>query len=152
MDAGQVEVTRVSSANTRAPQQAAAIAVRRVAGSFEICLITRTESKGWGIPKGLIDPGDTAKETALNEAWEEAGLKGRIVGNAIGTYEYVKWHTTLVVAVYVMEVLEEHGDWLEAGVRQRRWTSFAQAASLLVDHPIRLLLDRAKVVIASGLA
>jgi phosphohistidine phosphatase len=130
--------------NTGIPQQAAAIAIRRNGDTFEVCLIRKRRSKSWGIPKGLVDPGDTHEETALNEAWEEAGIKGRLLGDAVGTYEYEKWYTTFVVAVYVMEVLEEHDEWQEADIRERRWTSFGEAASLLINHPVRPLLDRAE--------
>ena len=142
----------MSTANTRVPQQAAAIAVRLNGDIFEVCLIRNKESKSWGIPKGLVDPGDTHEETVLNEAWEEAGLKGRLLGGAVGTYEYEKWYTTFVVAVYVMEVLEEHAEWQEAHIRERRWASFGEAASLLMEHPVRSLLDRARRVVADGVA
>jgi 8-oxo-dGTP pyrophosphatase MutT (NUDIX family) len=127
----------------RRPQQAAAIAIRRKASGLEVCLIRRRGSNNWGIPKGTIDPGYTPEETALNEAWEEAGLEGRVLGSAIGTYEYEKWYTTLRVAVFVMEVIEEHAEWLESDIRVRRWTSLAQASSLLAEHPARPLLAKA---------
>ena len=58
--------------------QAAVVAYRRVGDAVEVCLIRRLTTTVWGIPKGLVDPGDTLEETALNEAWEEAGLKGRL--------------------------------------------------------------------------
>ena len=138
--------------DSRTHQQAAAIAVRRNGEALEVCLIRKRKFEVWGIPKGIVDPGDTHEQTALNEAWEEAGLKGRLLGDAIGTYEYEKWNRTFVVAVYVMEVLEQLDDWQEARIRERRWTSFAEAASLLVDHPVRPLLDRAKVIAANGVA
>src|SRR5262249_25750027 len=85
---------------TGIPQQAAAIAIRRTDDAFEVCLIRKNESKGWGIPKGMIELGETPEETALNEAWEEAGLKGRLLGDAVGTYEYEKWRTNFLVAVF----------------------------------------------------
>ena len=129
--------------SARRPQQAAAIAIRRKDDAIEICLIRRRNSGSWGIPKGTIDPGYTPEETALNEAWEEAGLEGRVLGNAIGTYEYEKWYTTLRVAVFVMEVIEEHAEWLESDIRERRWASLAEASLLLAEHPARPLLDKA---------
>ena len=140
----------MSNTNIGLRQQAAAIAVRRNGEAFEVCLIRKRKSKTWGIPKGLVDPGDTHEETALNEAWEEAGLKGRLIGDAVGTYEYEKFSTTFAVAVYLMEVLEQHAEWQEAGFRERRWTSFSEAASLLIDHPVRPLLDRANSLVANA--
>ena len=130
--------------NPRRPEQAAAIPVRRRSGRLEVCLIRRRGSKAWGIPKGIVEPGDTPRETALNEAWEEAGLQGRLTGRPLGTYQYEKWDTTLTVVVYLMEVLDQSGDWPEAGLRQRKWTTFREAASLLTTHPARLLLAGAR--------
>ena len=89
------------------PEQAAAIAFRRVGGSLQICLIRRKDSQKWGIPKGLVDPGSTREQTALNETWEEAGLRGRLIGESIGVYAYEKWGTTFTVAVYLLEVLDQ---------------------------------------------
>jgi 8-oxo-dGTP pyrophosphatase MutT (NUDIX family) len=142
----------VSNANDGLPEQAAAIAIRRSGEAVEMCLIRKKGSRRWGIPKGFVDPGDTHEETALNEAWEEAGLKGRLIGDAVGIYEYEKWNTTFAVAVYLMEVLEQHDEWQEAGLRERRWTSFSEATSLLRSHPVRLLLDRANRLVAGGVA
>jgi 8-oxo-dGTP pyrophosphatase MutT (NUDIX family) len=132
--------------NTRfvLPQQAAAIPVRKKSSTLEVCLIRRKGSTNWGIPKGSVDPGDTHEETALKEAWEEAGISGRLIGVSLGTYEYDKWDMTLEVVVYLMEVLEQHPTWQEVGFRERRWMSFGEAATLLVTHPARVFLDRAK--------
>ena len=124
-------------------QQAAAIPVKRIRGQLHVCLIRRKGSKSWGIPKGLVDPGDTQEETALNEAWEEAGLSGRLVGKALGSYRYSKWGTRLTVAVYVMEVIAQERTWDEAVFRERRWTPLDDAVSLLKRHPVHTLLDRA---------
>ena len=71
------------------PRQAAVIPVRRVIdGTVQVCLIRRTNSEKWGIPKGYIERGDDWREAAQGEAREEAGLDGRLVGEPIGTYEY----------------------------------------------------------------
>lgn len=133
----------------KSPEQAATVALRRTRGRLQVCLIRRKDSKSWGIPKGLVDPGDTHEETALNEAWEEAGLTGRLVGNAIGTYTYQKWGRSLTVAVFVMEVLGQEKSWLEDHLRERRWMSFTEAASRLVRHPVSPLLRRAKNLFSS---
>ena len=140
---------RVSMKNRRT-QQAGAIAIRRNGHALEVCLIRKKGSKKWGIPKGMVEPRDTYEQTALSEAWEEAGLKGKLLGGAVGTYEYEKWDTAFVVTVYAMEVLEQHDKWQEAGIRKRRWASFAKATSLLRDHPALPLLDRVRRVVAKG--
>lgn len=132
------------------PEQAASIPVRRLGRSLQMCVIRRTTSSSWGIPKGLVDPGDTHEHTALNEAWEEAGIRGRLLGSTIGTYKYKKWGTKLTVAVFVMEVLSQHATWDEAAFRERMWTSFSEAGVLLADHPVAPLLARAHALVTEG--
>ena len=124
------------------PQQAAVFAVRKSGADIEVCLIRRRDARNWGIPKGFIEAGETPEETALNEAWEEAGIHGQLVGEAIGTYEYAKSGTRLTVAVYVMRVLEEVTTWPEMRFRERRWVPMAEAASALRRHPVCPLLDQ----------
>jgi 8-oxo-dGTP pyrophosphatase MutT (NUDIX family) len=132
------------------PEQAAVIPVRRIGRSLQVCLIRRKTSPAWGIPKGLVDPGDTHEEAALNEAWEEAGISGRLLGASIGLYKYRKWGSKLTVAVYVMEVLDQERTWEESSFRERKWTSFDEAASLLSDHPASGLLERARDLVTHG--
>ena len=132
------------------PEQAAAIPVRRVGRGLQVCVIRRKEATSWGIPKGLVDPGDTHEETALNEAWEEAGIEGRLLGGAIGTYRYRKWGTRLTVAVYVMELLHQSPTWEESAFRERRWVPFPEAGVLLAGHPVAPLLDRAHTLVTVG--
>ena len=131
--------------------QAGAIPIRRRGTQVEVCLIRRKDSRAWGIPKGMVDPGDTHVETALNEAWEEAGLSGRVRGQPLGIYEYEKWQGNFTVAVYVLDVEAEHDDWQEAGFRERRWMSFEEADRRLAGHPVRSLVNRVADTLA-GLA
>jgi 8-oxo-dGTP pyrophosphatase MutT (NUDIX family) len=125
----------------RSLQQAAVLAVRQSGAAIEMCLIRRRDAKSWGIPKGFIEPGDTPEETALNEAWEEAGINGQLVGEAIGTYKYAKSGARLTVAVYVMRVVEELTTWPEMRLRDRRWIPMDDAASALKRHPVLALLE-----------
>src|SRR5262245_23135862 len=125
-----------------AARQVAVFPVRRSDDGLHVCLIRRRDSGKWGIPKGFIDRGDTPEQAALTEALEEAGLKGQILGDAIGAYDYKKWRTQLTVAVYLMQVLEEQERWPEIRFRERAWRSLEEAAELLASHPVRTLWDR----------
>jgi 8-oxo-dGTP pyrophosphatase MutT (NUDIX family) len=125
------------------PQQAAAIPIRRRGEDVQVCLIRKRLTGSWGIPKGTVESGETHASTALNEAWEEAGVRGRVIGDALGTYIYEKYGRPLTVMVFVMEVLEHHKDWIEAGLRERKWASREEAGTLLIEHPAHAFLDRA---------
>lgn len=129
-------------------RQVAVVAVRRGPAGLEVCLIRRKDSVKWAIPKGFIDRGDTPERAALNEAFEEAGLVGRIVSSPIGTYEYEKWNRPLTVAVYLMEVLDEQERWMEMGFRERRWLSLDEAERLLSAHPVRAMWEEVKEYLA----
>jgi 8-oxo-dGTP pyrophosphatase MutT (NUDIX family) len=108
---------------------------------IEICLIRNRGGKKWKIPKGFVDPGETVHEAALKEAWEEAGLTGRLVGDPIGAYDYEKWDVKLTVSVYLMEVTEQEDEWEEKRFRERRWSPVDTAFDSLKKHPVRPLLD-----------
>lgn len=108
--------------------QAGAIPCRIVDGVLEVLLISTSSGKNWTIPKGLIDPGVSVVETIHNEAMEEAGIRGKLLNPAIGTYSFTKWGGICHVSVFVMMVEELLGDWLEAEMRQREWMPCSEAA------------------------
>src|SRR5262249_21326344 len=85
-----------------------------------ICLVNSRRGNGWVMPKGHIETGDTPQETALQEAWEEAGLKGS-VHELLGSCEYQKNDATYRVMVFVMEVTQVAAVWPEDDRRIRRW-------------------------------
>jgi len=98
-------------------RQAAALPLRR----GRVCLITSRNGKRWVIPKGWIEPGQTAGESALQEAWEEAGLVGALEREPIGSYLYEKEGQRYHVTVFVMKVTEVTQDWPERSFRERSW-------------------------------
>ena len=137
-------MTHKQSDETAGARQAAVLAFHRGRDGVKLCLIRRKGSESWSIPKGFIDWGDTPEEAALNEASEEAGLGGQLVGGVLGTYDYTKGGTSLTVAVYLMEALAEENTWQEMKFRERRWYWLEEARVLLTEHPVRPLLDLAK--------
>ena len=53
------------------------VASREKNGQTEVLLVS-TKSNGWGVPKGNLMPELGKKKTALEEAYEEAGVLGKI--------------------------------------------------------------------------
>jgi 8-oxo-dGTP pyrophosphatase MutT (NUDIX family) len=120
--------------------QAAAIPYRRRADRVEICLVTSRNTGAWTFPKGTIDEGYDARETALKEAQEEAGLHGALEGAPVGTYEYPKWGRRLTVEVHLMRVDEVAAEWDEQDSRERRWFTPLEAHAALPHAVLRALL------------
>ena len=120
-------------------RQAAAIPVKK----GQICLVTSRSGKRWVIPKGTIEPGKTAGEIALQEAWEEAGLTGVLHREPIGSYLYEKLGFVHHVIVFVMRVTDVANDWPEQNFRDRKWVQFEQAPVRVDDPGLRELVREA---------
>ena len=119
-------------------RQAAAVPVR----DGQICLVTSSSGKRWVIPKGMIDPGKTPAEMALQEAWEEAGVLGTL-GGVLGTYQYEKYGGTCLVTVYAMQVHEVRDGWPERTLRRRAWLALDEALALIEEEGLREILRQA---------
>lgn len=115
--------------------QAGAIPFRRRDGDLEVLLISSRSDGEWIVPKGMIDPGLSAQEAALQEAEEEAGVRGRL-SELIGYVETTKAR----IAVYPLEVEVELEDFLEKGLRRRRWFAAKEAAEKVRDRDLGSLI------------
>jgi phosphohistidine phosphatase len=119
-------------------RQSSVIPYRLHEGEPQILIVSSSKNKHWVVPKGIHDPGLSAQASAAKEAWEEAGVEGRVHAKAIGRYQYEKWGATCTVEVYPMEVnkLLSESQWQEHH-RGRKWVSAVQAAKLLGQDALR---------------
>lgn len=110
-------------------------------GELEILVILSSKKKHWVVPKGIWEPGLTARESAAMEAFEEAGVEGIVADEAIGTYVYPKWGADCKVEVYAMEVTRvlPENEWQEAH-RNREWVTLKQAAQKLKQDELKPML------------
>jgi 8-oxo-dGTP pyrophosphatase MutT (NUDIX family) len=69
----------------RGCDQVAAVCYRVRSGGIEFLLV-RTNSGHWTFPKGNAEPGLTHAQAAALEAYEEAGVHGRMEEASFGTY------------------------------------------------------------------
>ena len=97
--------------------QAAAMPVR----AGRVCVVTSRRGKSLVAPKGCLEHGRTAEQIALQEAWEEAGLIGRLHSQPIGSYRYEKASTRFEVVMFLMDVITVVKDWPELRRRSRHW-------------------------------
>lgn len=107
-----------------------------------VCLVTARSGRRWVIPKGQIDPGHTAGEAALVEAWEEAGLVGALDPEPVGSYVYEKLGRPHHVLVYRMTVTAVHDRYPEVASRQRAWVTADEAIDRVEEPELRELLRR----------
>ncbi|UWQ50832.1 NUDIX hydrolase [Leisingera caerulea] len=126
--------------------QVAALCYRTGADGKEVLMITSRGTGRWIIPKGWPVEGKDGPASALQEAWEEAGVRSASVSKQpIGEYNYVKRRdhgvdepvTTLIFSAEV-ETLAE--DYPESDQRKRQWMRPEEAAELVQEPQLQALL------------
>src|SRR5437762_90435 len=132
---------RLMASSSDCIRQAAAIPIR----GGRVCLVTSSSGGRWVVRKGHLEPGKTAGEIALQEAWEEAGLTGILHRDPVGSYLYEKLGSTHHVIVYVMRVTEAADDWPEISFRERSWLSLPQAVLRIEDAGLRAIIQGTSV-------
>lgn len=101
--------------------QSAVIPYRWKDDVLQILLITNHSGKRWVLPKGLIEDHPNELESAVQEAFEEAGIQGDLDPVPIGHYQYKKWGGLCKVTIYNMKVEHILEEWPESFFRKRRW-------------------------------
>lgn len=117
-------------------RQVAAVPLRTRAGNIsEVLLITSRETRRWIIPKGWPKKGTCPRQTAADEALEEAGVVGRISKRPLGCYRTWKRLETLAIpvkiAVFRLDVERQLDTWREKGQRERAWFSLEEAIDIV---------------------
>lgn len=132
-------------------RQVAALPWRAAPGAdgagLEVLLVSSRETRRWVIPKGWPMKGKADHLAAAQEAYEEAGLDGRIVERPIGEYPYLKRLKSgvgrpVTVDVFPLEVTGEHATWPEKGQRVLQWMSPVEAALAVQEPELRDLIAR----------
>ena len=107
-------------------------------GKLRVLMVTSRGTGRWIVPKGWEMDNTKPWKAASIEAMEEAGIKGRISRDVIGTYKYDKVlddgsKKPCLVRVYPMIVEKMKRDWKERKQRRRKWFS-PKAASRRVNE------------------
>jgi 8-oxo-dGTP pyrophosphatase MutT (NUDIX family) len=129
--------------------EAGALAFRRTKRrGLEILLISKRRGRRWGIPKGKLVPYLSFAENAAKEAFEEAGVVGRISPDAVGVFRARKRAdnplapSVIEVWVYLLEVTIVRAKWPERGKRKIRWVSCKTAARQLREPVLARICQR----------
>ena len=123
--------------------QSSVIPYRVRDGKPEILVIASSKKNHLVVPKGIMEPGLTPRESAAMEALEEAGIEGEIGDVELGSYTCEKWGATCTVAVYPMKVTHviRKKEWEESH-RGRSWVSPEKAARKLRQKALRPLVKK----------
>jgi 8-oxo-dGTP pyrophosphatase MutT (NUDIX family) len=128
--------------------QAGVIAYRMEAGETRILLVTSRDTGRWVIPKGHVEPGFSPAQAAQKEAYEEAGVSGKITNaTPLGFFTYFKRHPSgdhqaAVVEVYTLRVDKILKKFPERGQRRLSWVAASEGALLVEEEGLSRLMTR----------
>lgn len=135
------------NANGKRPPslQVGALCWRVSAKGLRILLITSRDTGRWVIPKGWPMKKRTDWEAAAREAWEEAGVEGRVSQTSIGVYTYRKFlpgggYIPCAVRVFPLEVRALRREYPETAQRLSRWFSPRKAARRVHEPDLAALI------------
>lgn len=126
--------------------QVAALCWRAGRHGLEVLLITSRKSRRWILPKGWPEPELSMAENAAREAFEEAGVIGKIETASIGHYHYLKERREggglpCKVGVFALAVTKQLEDWPEKKVRTLAWMQLSRAVSKVSEPGVRQVLE-----------
>lgn len=122
---------------------------------IEILLIQDSKDR-WTIPKGHIEPGETAKQTAIREIGEEAGLFHIEVLTWLGKihfqYRRINKLVLMTTQIYLVRALDDHEiPTKEQWMKGIKWFKFNDALDAIEYEDIEKLMLVAKNKIRQGL-
>ncbi len=127
--------------------QFAALPWRRSSCGLEVLIITSRRTRRWIVPKGWPLANLSPAESAAAEALEEAGVKGRMGTQPIGSFSYDKILRSgkakrCRVKVFSLEVKIQRRKWPEKKRRETRWCDMQLAKDLVADRGLKRLLAK----------
>ena len=148
-----------AKARPPAPRRKAATQVAAVcvdAACTQVLLITSRGTGRWIVPKGWPMRKKSLPGTALQEAWEEAGVEGQAGKKELGRFHYEKlrehgFAIPVDVRVFPVAVSALKESFPEAGQRKRQWFPIAEAAELVSDEGLRPIIRALPQHVAAGL-
>jgi 8-oxo-dGTP diphosphatase len=111
----------------------------------EILVIHRPTYNDWTLPKGKLDPGETAEAAALREVEEETGLRCRL-GAELGCVAYVdRRRRPKTVCYWLMDPIEIGAFVPTDEVDEMRWLTVEEALGLLTYGRDRTLIQASDI-------
>jgi 8-oxo-dGTP pyrophosphatase MutT (NUDIX family) len=138
---------------------AGGVVVRRMAGRWWVAVVRPRRDPGqrefWALPKGLIDRGERAPQTAVRESYEETGVHARF-DQKLGDVRYVYSRrggerVFKVVSFFLLRAAGGKIGALPAGmeveIAEARWLPLADAPRALAYRGERDMAERALTIL-----
>jgi 8-oxo-dGTP pyrophosphatase MutT (NUDIX family) len=114
---------------------------------LEIMLVTSRRTRRWIIPKGWPKRGLPPHDTAASEAFEEAGVIGKVSKRPIGSYPYNKVlekgdKVSCRVQVFALRVMRQRRRWPEKRQRKIGWYAPAEALRFVREPHLRRIIRK----------
>jgi len=109
----------------------------------EILLVQNISGSKWIIPKGNIKKTVSPAISSAIEAYEEAGVLGKILPFSIGAY----MKKGEDIPVYMLAVDTELKEYKEQKFRKRKWVDIITSEKLINDYNLLQLLKKANTVV-----
>ncbi len=125
--------------------QYGAICWRSAETGIDVLLISSRETGRWIIPKGWPIKGISAAAAAAHEAWEEAGVEGKLCETCLGVFSYDKimpedQSIPCAVSTFGLRVEKLSRRYPEQRQRRRKWFAASEAAGLVAEPGLKRLL------------
>jgi 8-oxo-dGTP pyrophosphatase MutT (NUDIX family) len=114
--------------------------------ALEILILTTRQSQRWIVPKGWPIRGLKPEKSAAQEAYEEAGVRGRVGAKPVGAFSYRKIldesgaEATCEVKVFPLLVKRQSLSWPESAQRIVQWVDPAKAVALIKEPELKVLI------------
>lgn len=135
----------LTAPSRRAFIQSAALCIRDGKSCREVLLVQTLRLRQWVIPKGWPIPGMTLAQSAAQEAWEEAGVRGQIATDAMGSFTYTKVKKSglpvqCCAHIFRLDAMSVEDVYPETLKRARIWRPLSEAASMVRDPELAVIL------------
>lgn len=121
-----------------------AVVVREINNEIRYLLIKNKRSSHWGFPKGHMEKGETKKQTAAREVYEETGINIKFIDGFVSTSEYkIGGKVEKSVTIFLASTNDTRTVIQKTEIEDYVWLAFEQAMENLRFENDRLILERA---------
>jgi 8-oxo-dGTP pyrophosphatase MutT (NUDIX family) len=116
--------------------------------ALEILVVTTRQSRRWIVHKGWPIKRLTPSKSAAREAFEEAGVRGKIGARPIGNFRYKKAanetgaDADCEIKVFPLLVRRQSATWPESGQRMIQWVDPEKAISLIREPELKSIVAK----------